>query len=487
LSDWQENFMTPDRRTFLSAGFGVTAAVASRANGFMTAARAHPDSSLPTSGDLSSDPGVRGAAAQDFGRLVHKQPRAVFRPTSSADIASLIRWAGSRGLKVAARGQGHSIYGRALTEDGIVIDMNSISTIRPVLTDRIVVEAGATWRSVLEATLAQGLTPPVLTNYLGLSIGGTIAVGGIGARSSRHGMQTDQIIELGVITGDGNELTCSATSNPDLFNGVRAGLGQCGIITQVTLRLVRAPERVRRYQLFYRDLASLTSDQRRVLTEQRFDQLQGAVLPDGHGGWKYQLEGAVWYDRDAAPDDKAMLWTLSDDRKVAVIADQTYHDDALAFAKFETLLRSKGQWSNPQPWLLTFLPGSNAEQVAGEILARLTSDDIGPFGRITYYPMFTSAFRTPLVRLPDEGVVFPFNVIRIPTSGEAATVELMVAQNRLLYDLIRKAGGVQYPVGAFPMSGNDWKDHFGSSLPLFREAKQHYDPANSLTPGYNIF
>ena len=92
-------------------------------------------------------------------------------------------------------------------------------------------------------------------------------------------MQTDQIIELRVITGDGNELTCSATSNPDLFNGVRAGLGQCGIITQATLRLVRAPERVRRYQLFYRDLASLTSDQRRVLTEQRFDQVQGRFSP----------------------------------------------------------------------------------------------------------------------------------------------------------------------------------------------------------------
>ncbi len=83
--------MIPDRRTFLGAGFGVTAAVASRANGLMTAARAHPDSWPPTSGDLSCDPGVRGAAAQDFGRLVHKQPRAVFRPTSSADIASLMR------------------------------------------------------------------------------------------------------------------------------------------------------------------------------------------------------------------------------------------------------------------------------------------------------------------------------------------------------------------------------------------------------------
>jgi cytokinin dehydrogenase len=97
------------------------------------------------------------------------------------------------------------------------------------------------------------------------------------------------------------------------------------------------------------------------------------------------------------------------------------------------------------------------------------------------------AFRTQLVRLPDEGVVFAFNIIRIPTSNNLATVELMVAQNRLLYDLIRKAGGVQYPVGAFPMSVSDWKDHFGSSLPLLREAKLRYDPGNLLTPGYNVF
>ena len=90
-----------------------------------------------------------------------------------------------------------------------------------------------------------------------------------------------------------SELTCSASINPDLFDAVRAGLGQCGIITRATLRLRRAPERVRRFQLFYPDLAVLTADQRRVLDEQRFDQLQGAILPDGRGGWRYQLEAAV--------------------------------------------------------------------------------------------------------------------------------------------------------------------------------------------------
>jgi len=137
--------------------------------------------------------------------------------------------------------------------------------------------------------------------------------------------------------------------------------------------------------------------------------------------------------------------------------------------------------------LLTFLRGSNAEQLAREILAELTSDDVGPFGRIAYYPLLTHAFRTPLIRLPEEGVMFSFNVIRIPTSNDAAAAQRMVAQNRALHDHIRAAGGVQYPVGAFPMSSGDWKDHFGPGWPLLCEARRRYDPANLLTPGYNVF
>ena len=70
------------------------------------------------------------------------------------------------------------------------------------------------------------------TNYLGLSVGGTLAVGGIGGSTSRYGMQTDNVLELDAVTGDGHELTCSAESNPHAFDAVRAGLGQCGIITR---------------------------------------------------------------------------------------------------------------------------------------------------------------------------------------------------------------------------------------------------------------
>ena len=480
--------MTPSRRTLLSSGLAFTAGLASRAEGTLNPEPARSCPGPTAGGKLNCDPNVRDAAARDFGHILHKQPRAVLKPASAADIADLIRWAAERGLKVAARGRGHSTYGRSMAEDGVVIDMSAISAVHSVGPDRVAVDAGATWKSVLlEAALARGLTPLVLTNYLGLSIGGTLAVGGIGGTSSRHGMQTDQVLSLDVVTGSGQELTCSAAMNADLFDAVRAGLGQCGIVTRATLRLVRAPQRVRRYQLFYPNLAPLSADQRRVLADGRFDSLQGAILPDGAGGWRYQLDGAIFYWGDAIPDDAKALAGLSDERGARTIRDATYGDDMLAFAKFAQLLKSSGHWFNPQPWLLTFLRGSDADKIAGEILAELTDADLGPFGRITYYPMFRSAIRTPLVRMPDEEVVFPFNLIRIPASNDSAQTERMIVQNRALYERIRDAGGVLYPVSAIPTSPDDWKGHFGSKWQRFEEAARRYDPRNILTPGYDIF
>jgi FAD/FMN-containing dehydrogenase len=84
-------------------------------------------------------------------------------------------------------------------------------------------------------------------------------------------------------------------------------------------------------------------------------------------------------------------------------------------------------------------------------------------------------------------IVFPFNVIRMPPAAGAADVEQMIAANRSLYERIRAAGGFCYPVGAVPMSSEDWRDHFGSRWPLFEVAKRRYDPDNRLTPGYPVF
>jgi cytokinin dehydrogenase len=500
--------MTPDRRTLLRAGLGATATLASPLGSLTTrAGGVAPETPPPVEGGVSCDADTCAAASEDFGRIIRAQPQMVVRPKSSADVGKSVQWAVERKLKVAARGCGHSTYGRALAEGGVVIDMtdiNAIGDVKPdrvtvgvgargpeiadpaLASDRIKVGAGAPWSDVLDAALKHGMTPPVLTNHLGLSVGGTLAIGGIGGSSSHHGLQADNVLELQVVTADGGELTCSRSLNADLFDAARAGLGQCGIITRATLRLVRAPERVRRWQLYYPNLAALAADQQRALGDRRFDQLQGAVLPDGGGGWRYMLDGAIFYDR-GAPDTDTSLKGLSDIRSAAQTIDVSYRDDAHAFAKFEALLRSKGHWTNPQPWLFTFLPASRAEQFARETIGNLTGDDIGPFGRVTFYPLRRDAIRAPLIRMPDETTVFAFNIVRIPASNDAKQVEQMLTRNRAIYTRVRDAGGVLYPVSAFPMWPDDWQRHFGASWTRLREAKQRYDPHDLLTPGYNVF
>jgi FAD/FMN-containing dehydrogenase len=110
---------------------------------------------------------------------------------------------------------------------------------------------GATWAEVLGVTLPQGRTPPVLPDYLGLSVGGTLSVGGVGGTTWRLGVVSDHVLELEVVTSRGETVTCSPVVHRRLFDAVRAGLGQVGIVTRATLRLVPAPQRVRRSLLSY--------------------------------------------------------------------------------------------------------------------------------------------------------------------------------------------------------------------------------------------
>ena len=80
-------------------------------------------------GVLLLDDASRAAAADDFGHLVHRQPLAVLKPGSVNDVVELVRFARRNGIKVAARGQGHSTQGQAQVEAGVVVDMSTLATI----------------------------------------------------------------------------------------------------------------------------------------------------------------------------------------------------------------------------------------------------------------------------------------------------------------------------------------------------------------------
>jgi len=437
-------------------------------------------------GRLRLDDEARSAAAEDFGHLLRRMPEGVLQPASDQDVADIIRRAGDLRRRIAPRGRGHSVYGRAQVRDGIVIDMTRLRAIHEIGGDRIIVDAGATWSEVLAATLPRGLTPPVLTDYLELSIGGTLAVGGIGGMTSRYGVQTDNVLELDVITGRGEKITCSPSSNSGLFHAVRAGLGQVGVVTRATLRLMPAPEKVRRYVLTYPDLATLLTDERLLAADDRFDAVQGSILP-APTGWTIRLDAARYLSAGEPPNDDALLGGLSDDRPAAQVSTLEYFNYLDRLAPLERLLRSNGQWFHPHPWLMTFVGDSRIGPVVSGELDRLMPADLGSFGQILLSPFRRSRAASPLLRLPADELLYAFNLVRIPTTDAIAEAERLVEANRAIYERVRAAGGTLYPVSALPMSGEDWRRHFGSAWTGFRNAKRSFDPGHILTPGYETF
>lgn len=473
--------MEGDRRSILVAG--VAAAIVS--GGAPATQSGHIP--LPAlDGEIRFDEATRAAAADDFGHMIHETPMAVLQPASDDDVAAAIRWAVRQGRKFAPRGQGHSVFGRSMVRDGVVGDLSWLRTIRGIESDRVVVDAGARWADVLSATLSYGLTPPVLTDYIDLTVGGTLAVGGVGGTTSRFGIQSDTVISMDVVTGAAEKVTCSAGSNTDLFDAVRAGLGQVGVITRATLRLVPAPRQVRRFLLFYADLKAMLTDARLLAEDDRFEAVQGAILATPSGAWTFRLDAAKYFD-GAPPDDRALLAGLYDDLSRREQSTCLYVDYLGRLNQLEVTLRANGQWFSPHPWLTTFIGDAKVESVVSRELAELTSTDLGPFGQIVLSAFRRERISSPLLRLPTDALCYAFNLVRIPTTGGATEAARQVEANRATYERVRDVGGTLYPVSAFPMSRHDWRRHFGPTYTLLSDAKRKFDPDGVLTPGYEVF
>jgi FAD/FMN-containing dehydrogenase len=432
-------------------------------------------------GVLRTDSAGTAVVADDFGHIVHRRPLAVLEPGSVEDIVRLIRFARRLRIGVVARGQGHSAYGQAQVDAGVVIDMRALASVHDVDRSFADADAGATWRGVLDAALSRGLTPPTLTDYQDLSVGGTLSVGGIGGAMFRYGAQVDNVVALEVVTGGGTRVWCSSTRLPGIFEAVLAGLGQCAVITRAILRLRSAPARVRLLHLLYGDLGTFMADARAVVRDGRFDTVQGFVVPGVAGGWAYQLEVTT----SSAVSEGTLLTGLHDIRDLAAFSDMTYEAFVKRLDPIVEQQRQTGVWDLPHPWFDVWLPDAQAESFAGRVLSELTLDDLG-VGPIILYPTRSATFGRPLLRHPAGELIWQFDILRtaLPTGTPAET---LVKTNRRLYEQVREIGGYLYPVGALPVTPGDWAQHFGDSWPALVRAKRRYDPAGILAPRHNVF
>jgi cytokinin dehydrogenase len=482
------------RRTFLHgtlAGAVVIAGFDTGLRSWVSAAEIHRATALAENfpsfdGVLLLDDASRAAAADDFGHLVHRQPLAVLKPGSVEDVVKLVQFARRNNIDVAARGQAHSTQGQAQVEAGVVVDMSTLATVHEVNSTNALVDGGTRWLDLLNQTIPQGLTPPTLVDFLELTVGGTVSLGGIGSQAFRFGPNVDNVTELQVVTGEGDLVTCSATQNKSLFDAARSGLGQFGLIVRARVRLITAPPNARLYQAFYSNLPDFLSDLEKLIDDGRFDTVQGFAVPDGAGSWLFQLETAKYFAPGNEPDDASLLSGLAFNPGTQTAQDMTYFGYLNRLAPLIAFLRQIGVWDLPHPWVNLFVPAVNAQTLIGETLANLTVDDVGQ-GPILIYPFNRELFRTPFFRVPDSRHFFVFSLLRNAVPPTPERIAQLIAANRTLFERATMLGGKRYPFDSVPMTKHDWQKHYQPLWGKFVSAKRHFDPDEIMTPGQGIF
>jgi cytokinin dehydrogenase len=444
-------------------------------------------------GELLVDEASRQASSTDLGNITTHKPCAVLRPHSTHDVAAMIRFCNTHSIAVSTRGKASTTHGQTLS-DGLVIENRSLNRIHSIGPDVAEVDAGILWKDLVKAAFDQTprMTPPAITGYTSLTVGGTLSVGGLGGLvgALRTGLQVDHVRELEVVTGTGAIERCSPQRKPDLFEAVLGGLGQCGVITKAVIELVPAKENARTYVLEYTDNAAFFHDVRTVIERPSIDHVYAELQPPGATP-THKLYATVIYDPSDPPRDDVAVDGLSVEPS---IDDTGYLDYVFSIDTFVDGMRETVNWDRlVKPWYDVWLPGSVMEEYVAEVHPTLTPRDIGPYGISLIYPQRREHIHNPYPRLPEpDGSPWVF-VLDINTAADtpepdSGFVEEMLDRNDRMFARARQQyGAVLYPIGSLRFTAQDWRTHFGDQWPAFNEAKNRYDPKAILTPGLGIF
>jgi glycolate oxidase len=175
----------------------------------------------------------------------HREPFAVARPRSTAEVADLVRWASQHDVPVTPRGSGTGLSGGALpVNGGLVIAFDQMSAlVRVDVGDHVaVVQAGITLRELNEQLLGTGLHYPVYPGELSGSLGGNVNTNAGGMRAVRHGVTRHHVLGLEVVLMDGTILrtggpVVKSSSGYDLTQLIIGSEGTLVLVTEVTVKL----------------------------------------------------------------------------------------------------------------------------------------------------------------------------------------------------------------------------------------------------------
>jgi len=180
-------------------------------------------------------------------------PLAVVLPETTEEVSAILRFCHENHVKVVPRGAGTSLSGGALPlEDAIVLCLTRMTKVLSIdLTNRVArVEAGITNSGITQAVAAQGFFyAPDPSSQIACTVGGNVATNSGGAHCLKYGVTTNNVLGLRIVLMSGEIVDIGGPSldapGYDFLALIVGSEGQFGVVTEVTVRLLKAPEGAR--------------------------------------------------------------------------------------------------------------------------------------------------------------------------------------------------------------------------------------------------
>ncbi|TMC23536.1 MAG: FAD-binding protein [Chloroflexi bacterium] len=180
-------------------------------------------------------------------------PDAVVLPRNTEEVQRIVRWAGEQRVALIARGAGTGLSGGAVAErGGIIVDfarMNRLLAIDSYERSAVVEPALSNLRLDEQASMLGLYFPPDPSSQRASTIGGNVAENAGGPHCFKYGVTTNYVTGLKVVLADGQLVRVGgrALDYPgyDLVGLITGSEGTLGLITAISVRLLRHPPAVK--------------------------------------------------------------------------------------------------------------------------------------------------------------------------------------------------------------------------------------------------
>ena len=195
----------------------------------------------------------RRAFETDALTAYRRLPLAVVLPRSTEEVSAVLAFLHAEGVKVVPRGAGTSLSGGAIPqEDAVVVGVSKLNRILEVdYANRVArVQAGVTNLGVTDAIMADGFFyAPDPSSQLACTIAGNIGMNSGGAHCLKHGVTTNHVLGVKMVLIDGAIVDFGGehldAGGYDFLGLVVGHEGQLGVVTEATVRILRAAEGAR--------------------------------------------------------------------------------------------------------------------------------------------------------------------------------------------------------------------------------------------------